>query len=106
MKKEWKDILKRYHGDMRNTVTYIPLPEDFIRDFQDEVDWVIVSYVQNLSENFIREFQDKVSWIHISHSQQLSEDFIKEFQDKLDWNIIMKQYPRYSFVRNKMMAVL
>jgi hypothetical protein len=38
---------------------------------------------QNLSEDFIREFQDRVAWILISSYQRLSENFIEEFQDKI-----------------------
>ena len=64
------------------------LSEDFIREFQDKVDWDIISYHQRLSENFIREFEDKVDWGLISHLQTLSEDFIREFKDKVHWGCI------------------
>ena len=62
--------------------------ENFIREFQDKVDWDEISCNQELSEDFIREFQDKVDWIEISYNQKLSENFIREFQDKVDWYII------------------
>ena len=38
-----------------------------------------------LSDEFIREFQDRVNWDCISAKQQLSEGFIREFEDKVDW---------------------
>lgn len=66
----------------------LPLPEDFIREFQDKVNWENISDYQKLSESFIREFQDKVNWYFISSSQKLSEGFIKEFQNKVYWRII------------------
>jgi len=47
-----------------------------------------ISKVQNLSEDFIREFQDKVNWVYISECQKLSENFIKEFSDKLYIDLI------------------
>ena len=59
--------------------------------------------VSNLSEDFIREFQDKVDWDCISKYQNLSEDFIREFQDKVDWQEIsrlaikIKNYQKISF---------
>jgi hypothetical protein len=39
------------------------LSEDFIREFQDEVDWKCVSGYQNLSEKFIKEFRNNLDWI-------------------------------------------
>lgn len=61
---------------------------DFVREFQDKVYWDRISICQNLSEDFIREFKDYVDWPNISSHQKLSEDFIREFQDKLDWHRI------------------
>jgi hypothetical protein len=40
----------------------------------------MVSSRQKLSENFIREFQDKVDWNFISKYQTLSENFKEEFK--------------------------
>ena len=54
------------------------LSEDFIRGFQDKVNWDLFQSV--ISENFIREFKDKVNFI--------SEDFIREFKDKVDWDFL------------------
>ena len=71
-----------------NEITRKKLPEDFIREFQDKLDWFWVSQKSILSENFIREFQDKVNWIYISIIQKLSEDFIREFQNKVYWSTI------------------
>jgi hypothetical protein len=68
------------------------LSEDFIREFQDKVNWRAVSEYQTLSVDFIREFQNKIeetrSWDRISGYQKLSEDFIREFKDKLSWDRI------------------
>ena len=36
-----------------------------------------ISIYQTLSENFIRDFQDKVNWEWISSQQKLSENFIR-----------------------------
>jgi hypothetical protein len=59
------------------------LSEEFIRKYQNKVNWIIISAYQKLSEDFIREFQRKVFWPFIFKYQNLSEDFIKEFQDKI-----------------------
>ena len=39
---------------------------------------------QKLSEEFIKEFQNKVDWSNISMYQKLSEEFIKEFKLEID----------------------
>ena len=57
---------------------YYKLSENFIRKFQDKVEWHFISEYQNLSESFIREFKDKVYWIKISVHQKLSESFIRD----------------------------
>ena len=67
-----------------------PLTEEFIREFQDKVNWNFISTYQKLSEDFIREFQDKVNWKNISVYQKLSENFIRKFQDKVDWDKISR----------------
>jgi len=40
--------------------------------------------VNLLVREFIREFQDRVDWSGISYNQKLSDIFILEFVDKLD----------------------
>ena len=46
------------------------------------IDWYSIFYY-TLSENFIREFQDKVNWTQISVNQKLSKKFKEEFKHKL-----------------------
>ena len=66
------------------------LSENFIREFQHNLDWSLISSFHKLSENFIREFQHKVVWKNISSEQKLSENFIREFQDDVNWERISK----------------
>ena len=61
------------------------LSEEFIREFQDSVDWYNISRYQTLSEGFIREYQDRVYWNEISFEQTLSEDFLREFENRIIW---------------------
>ena len=86
--------------DITNEIDWIhisrqKLSEEFIKKFQDKVNWQYISLKQNLSEEFIREFQDKVSWFEISIDQKLSEEFIREFQDKDDWIILSQNIKNY-----------
>ena len=66
------------------------LSDDFIMEFQDQLQWFVVSQNQNLSEEFIRKYKDKVAWDYISYHQKLSENFIREFQDRVEWYSITK----------------
>lgn len=78
-------ILGTNYQDLRYVSRHKGLTEDFIREFQDEVDWESISFYQLLSEDFIGEFQYQVDWQLISARQSLSEDFIRKFADKVDW---------------------
>ena len=84
-------------GDFNKNWIYIyygtcELSEDFIREFQDKLNWGNISYCQKLSENFIREFQHKVDWEYISLGQKISEDFVREFKYKIHWHNICRNY--------------
>ena len=59
------------------------LTEDFIRKFQNDVNWDCISSCQKLSEDFIREFKNKVNWWYVSKYQKLSEEFKEEFKKEL-----------------------
>jgi len=52
--------------------------EDFMKEYQDYLDWEMTSIYQVLSESFLLEFKDKVNWKKVSEFQTLSEDFIKD----------------------------
>lgn len=66
-------------------VSLTPLPESFIREYSNYVNWRFISSNSILSEDFIREFQDKVDWGLISYAQRLSDEFLLEFKDRVVW---------------------
>lgn len=72
----------------RDISEYSKLSEEFIRVFEDKVDWELVCQYQKLSEELIREFQSKVDWYYVSSCHQLSENFIREFKDEVEWHSI------------------
>lgn len=86
--------------DDMNFVINVKLSEDFIREFQEEVDWITVSSHQKLSENFIREFQNRVSWCWICSRQELSEKFVRDFyllfKDHPYWVVFLLNSNDYS----------
>ena len=78
VKKEIKELIKKLEINCS------------IKEFQDKVDWNIISKFQKLSEDFIKEFKEIVNWNNISWKQKLSEDFIYDFQDKLDMDFLIE----------------
>jgi hypothetical protein len=78
---EWRYLSERYN-----------LSEEFIRKYQNKVDWIEISNCQKLSESFIIEFQDKVNWNLICLKQVLSAEFLIEYQNKINF---------YHLLRNK-----
>lgn len=65
------------------------LSEDFIREFQDKLEWRLISSWQKLSESFIQEFSHKLNWRRISTKQRLSKEFIAKNLDKLYLNELL-----------------
>lgn len=42
----------------------------------------------NISENYIREFENEINWKCISKNQKLSEGFVQEFQDNVQFELL------------------
>jgi hypothetical protein len=59
-----------------------------MREFEDKIDWKLITIFQQLSENFIRENKSRIYWDYVASYHKLSEDFITEFQDRLNWDEI------------------
>jgi len=83
---KYRDLWKRYKEKYNSERFWFTcqcsqnLPEDFIREFQDILDWQKISRYQHLSEDFIREFKNKIDWQIICYSQYLSKDLVEEMK--------------------------
>lgn len=66
------------------------LPEKFLKDFKNFLDWDIVTKHSILSENFIKNNQGvlKKHWDNISFYQKLSEKFIIKNKNLVHWKYI------------------
>ena len=69
-------------------ISQMELSDDFIRKFQDKVDWNIISGSQLLNENFIEEFKDKIQWESVSRYQNFTEYFIRQYQGEMVWKCV------------------
>ena len=81
-------ILDKKQGEEWKEISQIELPEDFIREFQDKVNWECISCEQYLSEEFVCEFRNRVDWFWISRYQKLTEEFVREFRNRVSWEQI------------------
>jgi hypothetical protein len=59
-----------------------------------------IDYTEPLTEEFIREFQNKINWNLISITQDLSESFIIEFQNKINFVWLIEKFGYEVFVEN------
>ena len=60
---------------------------------------------QRLSEDFIREFANDVDWILVSSNQRLSKEFIREFKDDIYMGLIADSW-QYKPTEEKKKAVM
>ena len=77
------------------------LPNWFMAQNENKIDWKQITWKQNLNEQTIREFQDYLDWDIISYryaitkrvnKQFLSNDFIRQLNNKINW----KKFETYS----------
>lgn len=71
---------------------YCCFSEEFIREFQDYIDWRLVSIYSNLSEGFMREFEDRLWWDRIvkQKSQNLTSKFMREMNNEIEKILVVK----------------
>lgn len=77
-----KELLDKLEWSL---LDYTKFSEDFIRDYDDKVDWTRVSCDMKLSSDFIRDYADKLDWYLVSYYQVLTDDLVDEFEDRIEW---------------------
>ena len=53
-------------------------------DYKESIDWVRLSYHEELTEDFMRNHQDLLDWNFLSSHQEMSEEFVQEFSDRVN----------------------
>lgn len=64
------------------------LSEDFINKHRDRINWVFLLGEKKYSEDFLRRNLDKINWLEVLQKQTLSESFIEEFSNKINWRLL------------------
>lgn len=83
------------------------LPNWFIRQNIDKLDWETITWKQTLTINDMREFKDYIKWDVFNISEKLqqrfleNDNFVREFKNKLNmkklrWKINKHEYLRRS----------
>jgi hypothetical protein len=75
------------------------LTEDFVREFQDQLNWLTITSCAKLSEAFIVEFAQKISGRWVAVCQNVSEDFIRQYQDKIEFETLPRRPLSERFMR-------
>src|SRR3712207_7302053 len=72
-------------GQWNEISTMGNLTEEFMDEYQNQLNWGYICQTQKLSENFIRNHENKMVWNFVSKYQNLSEQFINDYQNQLNW---------------------
>jgi len=79
---KWKEMSMR-----------IAMPEDFIDNVLEYVDWYNITNYQELSEAFIDKHADKIDWETVFLHNKLSEEMIIRHKDKINWKRYIYMQP-------------
>ena len=112
---DWVNLIDINNNNWDN-ISKLDLSEEFIRTYNDKVNWEIICEKHILSEDFMREqhdyiiykggesiwynqeisiqfiidYEDKVDWYWLSVTSNLALEVIREFADRLNWNGISR----------------
>src|SRR6266853_2051030 len=84
------EVLNEERIILWDELSKIPLPEQFIRDHEDDVNWLLISKYQILSIQFLKDFMHKVYWENISSREYITDEYVRVFKDELHWPILNK----------------
>ena len=94
VEKELKNLLKKYNWSSIEDINWIRvswnnnISESFIETYKDFLCWGAISSGQKLSEAFITKHKNLVCWEAISACQKLSEAFITKHKNLVCWKYI------------------
>jgi hypothetical protein len=87
---ELKSIKNKIDNDIWEDISYYNnLPNNFIIEFNENLNWNIICEYQTLNENLIESFINKIDWNSISEYQKLSEEFLIKYKNKVNWDLII-----------------
>jgi hypothetical protein len=66
------------------------LSYEFIDEFQDKMNWDLISKYQKMDVSFIEKYQDKINWIELSYTRHLKLSILYKFAPKLRWNLLVQ----------------
>src|SRR6266853_5189159 len=84
------EVLNEERIILWDELSKISLPEQFIRDHEDDVNWLLISKHQILSIQFLKDFMHKVYWESISSREYITDEYVRVFKDELYWPILNK----------------
>lgn len=86
-----------------NTSCRSDLTMEFVREFQDAINWYVLSKNEYFkpSEDFVDEFKDRINWNNFTrYSKSMNESFAIKFKDYIDWGVLsFQKYLSNDFIR-------
>lgn len=61
---------------------------EFMKEFNQYLNWTKVCIHQNLTTAFIDEFNEKINWLEACRHQNLSTSIMKKYKEQMFWDII------------------
>lgn len=82
-----RELVERQRAQLENHPELLGDPEiaTSLRSY-----FKIISQSQRLSEDFMRDYNDQLDWKEVSLNQSMSMDFINVFYDKIHWDCFIK----------------
>lgn len=81
-----------------NACQYQKMSEQFLRDHDRDIDWIIICQYQRLNEGFMADYHYYLDWPVTSHYQYMSPKFLEEFSDYVYWELLNLDYYDELFV--------
>lgn len=78
---EWKKV---------SGFQYEQISEEFIREWNDKLNWMLLSFHYTFSYEFLREFKDKLDWRPICSHYKINNDFLREFFNYINWHFVAR----------------
>lgn len=73
-----------------NSISKRNLTDDFIEEFQEKLNWDLLSQLHTLSRSFIKKYMNILNWKCVSMNKSLTDELIYIYKDKLDWRTISR----------------
>ena len=81
---DFSDHFLAIHKDVINWANVSFSNIERYENYKEDIDWVRLSYHEDLTEDFMRRNQDRLDWNFLSSHQIMTDEFVGEFEDRVN----------------------